>query len=139
MPGHRRTHLAEWKLSRALGLGALIAGGLAMALALLVIAILVAPAVFWLSWNVLELGPAVGLPKLGFWGIMLATLFLVVGWFGKAAITGIVFLVDPSWFSGQALVSWPEPTLRNFLAVIMLAALAAMPHASHSAGKTKTA
>ena len=39
-----------------------------------------------------------GLPELSFWGIVLATLFLVVGWFGKVLITAIVFLVEPSWF-----------------------------------------
>ena len=31
----------------------------------------------------------------GVWGIVLATLFLVVAWFGKVVIAGIVFLIDP--------------------------------------------
>ena len=43
--------------------------------------LLLGPLVFWLAWNVLNFAHAVGLPELGFWGIVLATLFLVVGWF----------------------------------------------------------
>jgi hypothetical protein len=78
---------------RILGIGALVAGGLAVALAALAAAILLGPLVFWVAWNVLDFGPALGLPELGFWAIVLATLFLVVGWLGKVVITGIVFLV----------------------------------------------
>jgi hypothetical protein len=114
---------------RILGIGALVAGGLAVALAALTAAILIGPLIFWVAWNVLDLASAVGLPELGFWGIVLATLFLLVGWFGKVAITAIVFLVDPSWFHGAARVRWPEPTFRNFVAVALLALLASRPHA----------
>ena len=112
-----------------LGIGVLVAGGLAVALAALLAAIFVGPLVFWLAWNVLDFAAAVGLPELGFWGIVLATLFLVVSWFGKMAITAIVFLVEPSWFGGAAEVRWPEPTFRNFVAVALLALLASRPHA----------
>jgi hypothetical protein len=114
---------------RVLGIGALVAGGLAVALAAVVAVTLLGPLVFWLAWNVLNFGHAVGLPELGFWGILLATLFLVVSWFPKVVITGIVFLVDPSWFHGTAQVRWPEPTFRNFVAVALLALLASRPHA----------
>jgi hypothetical protein len=114
---------------RILGIGALVAGGLTVALAALAAAILLGPLLFWIAWNVLDFGHALGLPELGFWAIVLATLFLVVGWLGKVAITGIVFLIDPSWFHGGAQVHWPEPTLRNFLAVALLALLASRPHA----------
>ena len=93
------------------------------------VVILLGPLIFWLAWNVLGLASAVGLPELGFWGIVLATVFLVVSWFGKVAITAIVFLVDPSWFHGAARVHWPEPTFRNFVAVALLALLASRPHA----------
>jgi hypothetical protein len=113
---------------RILGIGALVAGGLAVALAALAAVILIGPLVFWVAWNVLDFASAVGLPELGFWGIVLATLFLVVGWFGKVLIAGIVFLVDPSWFHGAAEVRWPEPTFRNFVAVALLALLASRPH-----------
>ena len=66
----------------------------------------------------------------GFWGIVLATSFLVAGWFGKVVIAGIVFLVDPSWFhNGTAQVHWPDATFRNFVAVAILALLASRPHA----------
>ncbi|MDQ3876675.1 MAG: hypothetical protein M3322_14210 [Actinomycetota bacterium] len=120
---------------RILGIGALVAGGLAVALAALAAAILLGPLLFWIAWNVLDFGPAVGLPELGLWGIVLATLVLVLGWVGKVAITGIVFLIEPSWFQGVAHVHWPEPTLRNFLAVALLALLASRPHArAHDQG-----
>jgi hypothetical protein len=116
---------------RAVGLGALVAGGLAVALLALIAAILIGPLIFWIAWNVLNFAHAVGLPELGFWGIVLATLFLVAGWFGKVAITALVFLIDPSWFHGTAQARWPEPTFRNFVAVALLALLAARPH-SHA-------
>jgi hypothetical protein len=121
---------------RILGIGALVAGGLAVALAALIAAILLGPLIFWVAWNVLDFASAVGLPELGFWGIVLATLFLVVGWFGKVVITVIVFLVDPSWFHGAAEVRWPEPTFRNFVAVALLAVLASRPHA-HAHERTR--
>jgi hypothetical protein len=121
---------------RILGIGALVAGGLVVALAALVAAILLGPLIFWVAWNVLDFASAVGLPELGFWGIVLATLFLVVGWFGKVVIAAIVFLVDPSWFHGAAEARWPEPTFRNFVAVALLALLASRPHA-HAHERTR--
>jgi hypothetical protein len=114
---------------RILGIGFLVAGGLAVALAALIAVILIGPLIFWIAWNVLDFASAVGLSELGFWGIVLATLFLVVGWFGKVAITAVVFLVDPSWFQGASEVRWPEPTFRNFVAAALLALLASRPHA----------
>jgi hypothetical protein len=116
-------------LLRILGFSALIAGGLVVAVAAFVAVILLGPLIFWLAWNVLNFASGVGLPELGFWGIVLATLFLVAGWAGKVLITGVVFVVDPSWFHGSAQVRWPEPTLRNFVAVALLALLASRPHA----------
>src|SRR2546422_3158149 len=113
------------------GFGALVAGGLVVALLALIAAPLVGPLLFWIAWNVLNFASAVGLPELGFWGIVLATVFLVASWFGKVVITGIVFLVDPSWFHRAAEVHWPAPTFRNFVAAALLALLAARPH-SHA-------
>jgi hypothetical protein len=117
------------------GFGALVAGGVAVALLALIAAVLVGPLLFWIAWNVLNFASAVGLPELGFWGIVLATLFLVANWFGKVVIAGIVFLIDPSWFHGAASVRWPEPTFRNFVAVALLALLASRPH-SHAHKRT---
>jgi hypothetical protein len=122
---------------RALGIGALVAGGIVIAVVVLFFVILFGPLIFWLAWNVLDFAAAVGLPELGFWGIVLATLFLVVGWFGKVTITAIVFLIEPSWFSGSAEVHWPEPTFRNFVAVALLALLASRPHAHAHARTSK--
>jgi hypothetical protein len=121
---------------RILGIGALVAGGLAVAVAVLIAVILIGPLIFWIAWNVLNFASALGLPELGFWGIVLATVFLVVGWAGKVAIAAIVFLVDPSWFHGAAEVRWPEPTFRNFVAVALLAVLASRPHAN-AHGRTR--
>jgi hypothetical protein len=121
---------------RILGIGALVAGGLVVALVALIAAILLGPLIFWVAWNVLDFASAIGLPELGFWGIVLATLFLVVSWFGKVVIAAIVFLVDPSWFHGAAEVRWPEPTFRNFVAVALLALLASRPHA-HAHERTR--
>jgi hypothetical protein len=123
---------------RILGIGVLVAGGLAVAVAALAAMVLLGPLVFWLAWNVLDFGHAIGLPELGFWGIVLATLFLVVGWFPKVVIAGIVLLVDPSWFHGTARVRWPEPTFRNFVAVALLALLASRPHADAQKHRTKS-
>jgi hypothetical protein len=116
-------------LFRIGGIGALVAGGFAVALAALVAVVLLAPLVFWIAWNVLDFAHAVGLPELSFWGIVLATLFLVAGWFPKLVITAVLFLVDPHWFHGAAQVHWPAATFRNFVAVALLALLAARPHA----------
>ena len=123
---------------RILGIGALVAGGLVVGVAVLIAVILIGPLIFWVAWNVLNFASAVGLPELGFWGIVLATLFLVLSWFGKVAITAIVFLVDPSWFAnGAAQAHWPEPTLRNFVAVALLALLASRPHAHAQRAKRR--
>jgi hypothetical protein len=120
---------------KVLGFGALIAGGLFVALLALLAVLLLGPLVFWLAWNVLDFAHAVGLPELGFWGIVLATMFLVAGWFGKVLITAIVFLVDPSWFHGAAQAHWPDTSFKNFIAIALLALLAARPH-SHSHAHT---
>jgi hypothetical protein len=123
---------------RILGIGFVVAGGITVLVAVFVAVILLGPLVFWLAWNVLNFASAVGLQELGFWGIVLATLFLVVAWFGKVVITAIVFLVDPSWFHGTAQVRWPEPTFRNFVAVALLALLASRPHArAHERTRTR--
>jgi hypothetical protein len=116
-------------LLRVLGIGVLVAGGLVAAVVALAAAVFLGPLVFWLAWNVLDFAHAVGLPELGFWGIVLATLFLVVGFVPKMVITAIVFVVDPSWFHGAARVHWPDTTFKNFVAVALLALLASRPHA----------
>jgi hypothetical protein len=115
---------------KTFGIGALVAGSIVVMIALLVVTVLLGPIVFWLAWNQLDLAGAVGLPELGFWGIVLATLFLGLGWVGKMTIVAIVFIVDPGWFQGSAEVHWPEPTFRNFVAIGLLALIATRPRAS---------
>ncbi len=115
---------------KAFGIGALVVGSVAVGAGLLAATVLIGPILFWLAWNVLDFGPAVGLPELGFWGIVLATLFLALGWGGKLLVTAVVFVADPSWFHGAAHVHWPEPTFRNFVAVALLALIATRPRAA---------
>ena len=115
---------------RAFGIGALVIGSIAAVAALFAATVLFGPIIFWIAWNKLDFAHAVGLPELGFWGILLATLFLGLGWVGKMAIVAIVFLVDPSWFHGGAQAHWPEPTFRNFVAIALLAVIATRPRAS---------
>jgi hypothetical protein len=117
---------------RRFGIGALVAGSVAAVAGLLAATVLLGPILFWLAWNVLDFAHAVGLPELGFGGIVLATLFLGLGWLGKMAITAIVFIADPDWFHGAAQVRWPEPTFRNFVAIAILAVIATRPRASRS-------
>ena len=95
-----------WIFAGGLGIGALIAGGVVFFAGLVAAALLVGPFLFWLAWNVLDFGVAVGLSELGFWAIVLATIFLVVDWFGKTVIAGIVMLVDPGWFQTEATLRW---------------------------------
>ena len=110
-----------------LGIWALVAGGLATIAAFFLALLLAWPFLFWLAWNVLDFAHAVGLPELAFWGIVLAALFLALGWFGKMLIVAIVFVVDPDWFHGSARVHWPEATFKNFVAIGLLALLAVRP------------
>ncbi|MGD9755713.1 MAG: hypothetical protein AB7W59_32370 [Acidimicrobiia bacterium] len=124
-------------VSLVLGVGALVTGGIAMVVGLFVLVLLIGPLVFWLAWNQLGLAESVGLPELGFWATVLAALFLGAGWFGKVVITAAVFVVDPTWLSASATVRWPEPTLRNLLAIALLAMLAARPHARHDGGSDR--
>jgi hypothetical protein len=41
-------------------------------LAALAATLLLGPVIFWVAWNVLDVGHALGLPELGFWGVVLA-------------------------------------------------------------------
>jgi hypothetical protein len=115
---------------KAFGIGALVIGSIAAVAALFAATLLLGPIIFWIAWNKLDFGHAVGLPELGFGGIILATLFLGVGLAGKMAIVAIVFIIDPSWFHGAAQVHWPEPTFKNFVAIALLAVIATRPRAS---------
>lgn len=122
--------MVAWILA-ILGLGALLAG----VVVLIVGGLLLGPLIVWLSWNVLGLGPAVGAAKLGFWGLVLAAVFLVSGFALRVVIVAVVFLVDPAWFHRSAELHWPAPTLRNFVAICLLLALAGA--SSHPSGKGK--
>jgi hypothetical protein len=116
-----------WVLA-LLGLGALVAG----AVALVVGGLLLGPLLVWLSWNVLGLAGAVGAGELGFWGFVLTALFLALGLAGRVVIVAVVFLVDPAWLHRSATLHWPAPTFRNFVAICLLLAVASV--SSHPSG-----
>ena len=118
-------------LLRILGIGALVAGGLAVAVAALVSMILLGPLVFWLAWNVLDFGKAIGAGDLGFWGIILLSIFLVGGAFIRIVVVSVVFIIDPDWFSKAGTLMWPEPTFKLWVATVILVLVA-----SHSAAAT---
>lgn len=107
--------MLAWVLA-LLGIGALITG----AVALVVGGLLLGPLFVWLAWNVLDLAHAVGAGELGFWGLVLTAVFLAIGLAGRALIVAIVFLVDPGWLHHSANLHWPEPTFRNFVAILLL-------------------
>jgi hypothetical protein len=122
--------MLAWVLA-ILGLGALIAG----AAALVIGGLLLGPLVVWLAWNVLDLAHAVGAPELGFWGLVLAAVFLAIGLAGRVIIVAAVFLIDPDWFHGSARLHWPEPTLRNFVAICLILLVASASSHPHGGGR----
>ena len=116
-----------WVLA-ILGLGALLAG----AVVLVIFGLLLGPLLVWLSWNVLDLAHAMGAPELGFWGIVLAAVFLAIGLAGRILIVAAVFLIDPDWFHGSARLHWPDPTFKHFIAICLLLTVAsASAHQHH--------
>lgn len=120
----------------ALGFGALLTAGIAMVAALVVLALLIAPALVALSWNVLDFGTAIGLGTLGFWGCVLLGWFLAAPMAIRLIMVLVVFIADPAWLNDAARVTWPEPTLKNLLAIVILLAVASMSHGS-SGGREK--
>ena len=114
-----------------------ILGGLLVGLAgigilvISVIALLIAPVIVWLAWNVLDFGKAIGAGDLGFWGIILLSIFLVGGAFIRIVVVSVVFIIDPDWFSKAGTLMWPEPTFKLWVATVILVLVA-----SHSAAAT---
>lgn len=115
-----------WVLA-ILGLGALLAG----AVALVVGGLLLGPLLVWVAWNVLDLAHAVGAPELGFWGIVLAAVFLAVGLAGRIIMVAAIFLIDPHWFHASHHLHWPESTFRNFIALCLILIVASASAHSH--------
>ncbi len=96
------------------------------------IALLLAPIVVWFAWNVLDFGKAIGAGDLGFWGIILLSIFLVGGAFIRITVVSLVFIFDPHWFSKAGTLMWPEPTFKLWVASVILVLVA-----SHSAAATR--
>jgi hypothetical protein len=115
-----------WFLA-AIGIGALVAGARTLLVVLALTAVALAPLTVWLAWNVLDFAAAIGAPELGFWGVLLLTLFLLGGFGLRLAIALVVALVDPAWLHGSARLHWPDPSVRVFVALALLLAVASFP------------
>lgn len=134
MNEHKPMSKARWGLI-GFGVGGLLIGASAFLLGLIAIGILVVPFIVWLAWNVLDFAVAIGAPELGFWGIILLTLFLTTGLGGRIVITLIVWLVDPDWLAGSVELQWPQPSFRTFVALLLLLMVAQIPaHTHHDHG-----
>ena len=115
-----------WVLA-ILGLGAILT-----AVAVVVVGgLLLGPLLVWLSWNVLGLAGAVGAGELGFWGLVLVAVFLAVGLAGRVVIVAVVFVIDPSWLHRSATLHWPAPTLKNYVAILLLLIVASASSHPH--------
>lgn len=123
-PPKMRPH--HWALM-GLGIGAFLAGATALVVALVILGLLLAPLAVWLAWNVLDFASAIGAPELGFWGIVLLTLFLITGFGGRVLIAIIVWIVHPQWLSGSATLNWPQWSLKTFIALLILLLVAQVP------------
>jgi hypothetical protein len=110
-------------------LGGLIFGLVGIGILLIsIVALLIAPVIVWFAWNVLDFGKAIGAGDLGFWGIVLLSIFLVGGAFIRVLFVSLVLIIDPHWFSKAGTLMWPAPTFKNWLAAVILVLVA-----SHSA------
>jgi hypothetical protein len=96
------------------------------------IALLIAPVIVWFAWNVLDFGKSIGAGDLGFWGIVLLSIFLVGGSFIRIAVVSLLFIFDPGWFSKVGTLMWPDTTFKNWVAAVILVLVA-----SHSAAATR--
>jgi hypothetical protein len=112
----------------ALGLGALIAGSIALFAAIVLLILLVAPALVALAWNVLDFGEAIGAGSLGFWGCVLLGWFLASPFPIRLLIVFLVFVFDPDWFHKAGVLHWPEPTVKNFVAITILLIVMSFSH-----------
>jgi len=119
-----------WALT-AIGLGALVAGATTLIVLFVALTFALAPVAVWVAWNVLDFAGAIGAPELGFWGILLLTLFLAGGFGVRIVVALVVWLVDPGWLHGSARLHWPQSSLRVFIAMALLLAVAAMPRRRH--------
>jgi hypothetical protein len=111
-----------------LGITALVTAGIAAVLTLIVLALLVAPALVALAWNVLDFGKAIGAGSLDFWGCVLLGWFLASPFPIRLLIAFLVFVTDPDWFHRAGVLHWPEPTVKNFIAVVILLLVLSFPH-----------
>src|SRR6476659_180358 len=103
-----------WVLA-LLGIGAFVAA----AAAVVVGGLLLGPVLVWLAWNVLGLAHAVGAAELDFWGLVLVALFLAIGLAGRVIIVAVIFVIDPAWLHRSAILHWPAPTFKNFVAICL--------------------
>ncbi len=121
---------ARWALI-GFGVAGLVAGASALVIAVIVVGIVLVPFLVWLAWNVLDFGAAIGAQELSFWGVVLMTLFLTVGFGGRVVIALMVWLIDPKWLADSAELNWPQPSFRTFIALALLLMVAQLPAHTH--------
>jgi hypothetical protein len=121
-----------WVLA-LLGIGAFVAA----AVAVVVGGLLLGPLLVWLAWNVLGLAHAVGAAELDFWGLVLVALFLAIGLAGRVIIVAVIFVIDPAWLHRSAILHWPAPTFKNFVAICLLLIVASASAHSYGGGRTR--
>ena len=120
-----------------LGVGVLLTAGVAAIVLLVVLGLLVAPAFVAVAWNVLDFGDAIGAGSLGFWGCVLLGWFLASPFWLRLLIAVIVFISDPAWFHKAGELHWPEPTLRNLVAVAILLLVMSFSHGHGHGGERR--
>ena len=125
-------HFLAWGLA-GLGIGAFLFGATAFVVGLVLLGLLIAPLAVWFAWNVLNFAAAIGAAELGFWGIILLTLFLVSGFGGRLLMALIVWLVDPRWLADSATLHWPQASWRTCFALLILLLVAQIPVHRHDA------
>ena len=115
-----------------LPLGALFVGAGSLVLLAVADVVLIAPVAVRLAWDKLGLASAAGLPTIGFWGVLLGTSFLVLGTIGRLLVVLFVWMFDPSWLAGSAMLHWPQASWRTFLAFVLLFFVAQIPKHNHA-------
>jgi hypothetical protein len=116
----------SWVLN-GFGLGALLIGASTIVITLVIVSMIMAPIAVWVAWDALHFGQAIGVPELGFWGIVLLTFFLVSGFGGRLLLSILVWVFDPGWLHASATLHWPQSSFRTLVALFILLLVAQTP------------
>lgn len=108
MPRQRTYRSVDW-------IGGSLIGILALVLMCLT------PLLVYLSWNVMQLGPAMGFQPLDFWPLIGLSFFLACGFILRFFYLLLGFTLLPMLLPvGSAAIHMPELTFKNFIAITLL-------------------